>query len=474
VRRDYRQGNTVVGAIVTGVRRDLGNPDLESLVRSSAWAGGLDLNHYWSSRRWSLYAMFMGSRVEGSYEAIASTQLSSARYFQRPDADYLEYDTTGTSLTGYAGQISINKIAGKHGQGSLTYQEWSRVRDQRPRIPERGGQPRPLHACDVQGQHAAQGDPELGRVRLLQLVLEFRRRSHLSGVRRRGGRTFSNYWFGYLRGEWYPGSIDDRLTRGGPLSACRPAARSRPRSTPTPGARQRWDYHRAHLGRRGRTSAPAHCRHSVASIANVAWLRWLGERPPRKARAASVIGAVETFGSRYVFASLHQTQISLDTRVEWTFSPKLSFQLYVQPLIVSGDYTRFKELRAPRQFEFDVYGKQKGTVGTDSSGAVVIDPDAGGPAPSFDFSNPDFNFRSFRGNAVLRWEYRPGSALFLVWQQGRRPPRRSATSSSHATGTPSSTSTPRTSSPSATYWLATSAPAGRPRPPRVHFRSPVW
>jgi hypothetical protein len=120
-----------------------------------------------------------------------------------------------------------------------------------------------------------------------------------------------------------------------------------------------------------------------------------------------------------VFASLHQTQISLDTRVEWTFSPKLSFQLYVQPLIVSGDYTRFKELRAPRQFEFDVYGKQKGTVGTDSSGAVVIDPDAGGPAPSFDFTNPDFNFRSFRGNAVLRWEYRTGSALFLVWQQGR-------------------------------------------------------
>ena len=106
-------------------------------------------------------------------------------------------------------------------------------------------------------------------------------------------------------------------------------------------------------------------------------------------------------------------------RVEWTFSPKLSFQLYVQPLIVSGDYTRFKELRKPREFEFDIYGKQQGIVGSDSTGAVVIDPDAGGPAPSFSFSNPDFNFRSFRGNAVLRWEYRPGSALFLVWQQNR-------------------------------------------------------
>jgi hypothetical protein len=97
----------------------------------------------------------------------------------------------------------------------------------------------------------------------------------------------------------------------------------------------------------------------------------------------------------------------------------LSLQLYLQPLIVSGGYDDLKELRAPRTYEFDVYGGHRGTIQPDLSGGYIVDPDAGGPAPSFPVENPDFNFRSLRGNAVLRWEYRPGSALFLVWQQSR-------------------------------------------------------
>ena len=47
---------------------------------------------------------------------------------------------------------------------------------------------------------------------------------------------------------------------------------------------------------------------------------------------------------------------------------------------------------------------------------ITVDADgAGGPAPEFSFNDPSFTFRSLRGNAVLRWEYRPGSTLFLVW-----------------------------------------------------------
>jgi hypothetical protein len=120
-----------------------------------------------------------------------------------------------------------------------------------------------------------------------------------------------------------------------------------------------------------------------------------------------------------VFANIHQTTLAMDTRVEWTFTPALSFQLYAQPFVSAGQYYGFKEFLTPRKFDFAEYGVDRGTIARSASGAYTVDPDGGGPSPSFDFSDPTFNVRNLRGNAVLRWEYRPGSALFVVWQQQR-------------------------------------------------------
>jgi hypothetical protein len=128
--------------------------------------------------------------------------------------------------------------------------------------------------------------------------------------------------------------------------------------------------------------------------------------------------ATATYGTRYVFADLDQTQLTLATRVNWAFTPKLSLQLYLQPLLAAGEFAEFKEFLAPRTFDFGVYGRDLGTIAPDPDG-VVVDPDGPGPAPSFPIFDPDFNFRSLLGNAIVRWEYRPGSALFFVWQQRR-------------------------------------------------------
>jgi hypothetical protein len=125
-----------------------------------------------------------------------------------------------------------------------------------------------------------------------------------------------------------------------------------------------------------------------------------------------------TFGSRYVFATLAQKQLAMVTRVDWTFTPKLSLQLFAQPLIASGDFKDYKEFVRPRSFDFNIYGKDVGTI-AQNAGVYTVDPDGTGAAPAFSFGDRDFNERALRGNAVLRWEYRPGSALFLVWQQSR-------------------------------------------------------
>jgi Domain of unknown function (DUF5916) len=124
-----------------------------------------------------------------------------------------------------------------------------------------------------------------------------------------------------------------------------------------------------------------------------------------------------TYGKRYVFGELDQKTFSAGLRLNWTFSPTLSLQLYGQPLISSGNYTDFKELAAPRTFSFNHY-QQTGIINFDGT-TYVIDPDGPGPGLPVEFDNPDFNFKSLRGNAVLRWEYKPGSTLYFVWTQTR-------------------------------------------------------
>ena len=126
--------------------------------------------------------------------------------------------------------------------------------------------------------------------------------------------------------------------------------------------------------------------------------------------------ATHTYGSRYVFAELNQQTLSASIRLNWTFTPHLSLQLYVQPLISAGDYTNYKELSEPSTYDFMIYGTDSSTFDSETN---IADPDGDGPAQPIEIDNPDFNVKSLRGNAVLRWEYLPGSVIYFVWTQTR-------------------------------------------------------
>ena len=134
--------------------------------------------------------------------------------------------------------------------------------------------------------------------------------------------------------------------------------------------------------------------------------------------------ATTTYGKRYIFADLIYKELSAQIRVDWTLTPTLSFQLFAQPFISSGNFTNFKEFMRPRSFDFLAFGKDGSTItkNFNSDGSIEsydLDPDGSGPAQPINISNPNFNFVSLRGNAVLRWEYMPGSTLYLVWTQSR-------------------------------------------------------
>jgi hypothetical protein len=136
------------------------------------------------------------------------------------------------------------------------------------------------------------------------------------------------------------------------------------------------------------------------------------------------------YGTRYIFANIDQVTLSLDTRISVAFTPTLALDVYAQPFFASGHYYAFKQFDHPRQLHQSVYGIDVGSI-SEGDGEYCIDPT--GPAASarpvcdgpdatpgaFAILNPDFNTRSLRGNAVLRWEYRPGSTIYFVWEQTR-------------------------------------------------------
>jgi hypothetical protein len=129
-------------------------------------------------------------------------------------------------------------------------------------------------------------------------------------------------------------------------------------------------------------------------------------------------------GTRYVFGRLEQKTFSVDTRVNATFTPNLSLEMFAQPFLASGHYTSFKEFQRPKSLDMTIFGRDNGSTvvankDADGSTTYTVDPDGNGVAAPFTFSNPDFNIRSLRGTAVLRWEYRPGSTVFFVWTQQR-------------------------------------------------------
>jgi hypothetical protein len=131
-------------------------------------------------------------------------------------------------------------------------------------------------------------------------------------------------------------------------------------------------------------------------------------------------------GTRYVFGRLQQKTLSMDTRVNVTFTPNLTLEMFAQPFLASGKYSSFKEFAEVKSRHMNEFGRDNSsTVVTNrdpQSGAITgytIDPDGPGVAPAFTFGNQDFNLRSLRGTGVLRWEYRPGSTLYFVWTQER-------------------------------------------------------
>jgi hypothetical protein len=414
-----------IGFIGTAVNRSIDSALLETRLPQQAYVGGVDGHVFLDSRHdWVVYGGLSGSTVRGSRGAVLRLQRAEQRYYQRPDASYVTLDPAATSLSGWSGRANVHKNT-----GNVLFD--AGVWGISP-----GFEPNDLGfetQTDRGGGHGMVTFRKLtpdGLTRSRQLYVSKWWTFNYGGVCQGDGVLVSgsallrNYWnlnltLGNSWDTW-----DDKLTRGGPTTI-RPGIRSLDFGIGSDQRRRLWATVNGTLQDRNFGT----WRHALGVTLN--WRPWTAltmsltpswRRDHNEAQYLRTVPddtATATYGARYVFGQLEQTEVSIPLRMSLALTPRLSLQLYLQALLSTGDYPDIEELAAPRTFDFPVYGTDVGTIERDADGDYLIDPDGGGPAPPFTLRNPDFNFKSLRVNAVLRWEFRPGSAFYAVWTQRR-------------------------------------------------------
>ena len=384
------------GFMFTSVNRRLPG-ELEGSLRENSYFGGVDGHTLFKDKTWILEWLAGGSMVQGSEEAIARTQRSGARYYQRPDAEHVEYDPTRTSLTGWMSRVMLAKQKGRW-RPNLQVQMLSPGLE----INDIGFLPR----TDAISSHAVlqylNTDATKYTREISTWVAKYQNWNFAGDMTANGVAgnlylQFKNYWSAYLWGGGNPERISDQLTRGGPLMR-NPSYRylgggfgsdSRRRFSVTVEGEGVTD------GLGGSASflltSLTYRPTPAIRISLSPRYRVLNERSQYVTTIADP-SATETYGNRYVFATLDQRTLDVGVRTEWTMNARLSMQLYLQPFVASGDYHDYKYLTRPRTNDF---------------------------VPVAETDNNDFNFRSVRGSAVVRWEFRPGSAMYVVWNENR-------------------------------------------------------
>lgn len=423
VAKDFGQGRSAVGAIASLVHRSAVGPELDDIVPTDALAAGVDVRHKFHRDDYEVSGLAMASRVAGTPEAIARVAHTAPHFAQRGDASHLPDDTTRGSLEGFAAQARVAKVGGSW--------HWSLV----------GHALSPgFEVNDVGFQRNADWLLVVGTLAYERYQPgHFVRRWAVGtdqlgfgwsfGGERRAAVANANVTFD-LRSYWSGSvSVDHEFTalatdvlRGGP------ALLMPPRNTVavTLNSDSRRSFQLAFSGTAFRERATA--SHMVDLQPVVAWRatdRLALSAGPGYTRTVNgwqyIDRALADGVPHYILGRLDGTTVSLTGRVDYAFGPTCTLQLYAQPFVSTGRFAAFKEVRDPRASRpadrVATYRPDELTYDA-AAGLYRVDLDADGTG-DLAFADPDFSRRDFNANAVLRWEYRPGSTLYVVWSQQR-------------------------------------------------------
>ncbi len=422
IEQDFLEGGHTVGAMMTAVNRKV-LPSIPTL-RSEAYVGNIDGTHRWEKNTYVIRWQLAGSNIRGSQTAIIAAQRSSLHYFQRPDARHLSVDSGRTSLSGHLISLKAGKEAGTWQYGFSFYRtspgfdlsdvgfQWQQAGQQYIEFSGQYLQNRPEWifrdyrlSIIVEREWTAYGEPMWVWFRPVFFRANFTNNwsvsvnpvaivwSELSPTALRGGPGLreNNGWNSFVNvttDRRLPVSLDLWANTGGPI----------------------------HVDGYWYSLSPSlSVRPSDHLDATVGINYWANRNPSQWVGRFSALGE-----RRYVVAEIHQRTLSLTARVNWILTPRLSVELYAQPYVSSGAYRRFKEVVSPRAKNFaERYRTYQDEIVLAADGRYQVDLNRDGTV-DFAIPNPDFSSRQFRSTMVLRWEYLPGSVLFVAWQHGKQ------------------------------------------------------
>lgn len=418
VQKDFNERNSFIGGIFTATNRNL-NGNFKELHKA-AYTGGIDFQHNWKNREYFLDGNIIMSHVLGSAESIENTQRSITRLFQRIDATHVAVDPTRTSLTGTGGRIEL----GKAGGGNWRYNGgfiW--------RSPE-------LELNDVGFLRNTDQMIQFANLRYLwqvptktfrnasveaSQVTEYDFQKNLNRIRFEGegninwaNNATSNVGFGTsIRG------YSNAFLRGGPR--WRTADNRYVYGSFGSDRSKKFSYNLNFTFVDADENVFKRQRYSIGfnyqptDALNISLENQLELTQDRAQYVASL-----DFGNdkRYILGNINNDEFSTTIRFTYSINPNMSIQFYGQPFISRGRYSEFKFVNTAAADRFTdrvtIYDINQISPGTN---VYTIDENSDN-AIDYQFDKPDFSFAQFRSNLVARWEYIPGSEIFLVWAQG--------------------------------------------------------
>jgi hypothetical protein len=422
LQKDFNEGNTYLGGMVTAVNRRIDEQHLEFL-HSSAYSGGIDFVHKWNDRNWGLDAAFYLSQVNGTREAITRTQQSYIRSFQRPDAGYVELDTTRTSLMGQGGKLTVGKLG-----GNLKFMGGVAWKSPGLELNDIGYAQQVDNIFQIFWVGYRFYEP-FSIFREINLNLNQWVQFDFGGnVTAPGGNInwftrFTNFWSTFGSVNISGTQISNSALRGGP-------------ALKSPGNKNLF------LG--VNSNQQKKLTFSLSTSYNVSneedhrriqnYRVGIGYRPTKALRIDLSPGYSNSYDElqyvtqtnyendkRYILARIDRNTLNMSVRLNYNITPDLTIQYWGQPFVATGEYSAFKHITNSKA---DEYSNRFRAFSPDQisfnpeSGRYLVDENIDNTI-DYSFRKPDFNVKEFLSNLVVRWEYRPGSTLFLVWSQTR-------------------------------------------------------
>ncbi len=419
VQKDIKSGNTIIGGIFTSTNRNL-DANLSNIMHKAAYTGGADFTQYFNKKNWMFNLNAAFSLVEGSKAALKNTQESSAHYFQRPDNDYARLDTNRTSLSGTGGRMQIMKLNG----------HWNFIGASIWKSP--GFETNDLGYIRESDQilnliwaQYSQWEPK-GIYRRYNIntdiytIQNFGGDWVAKGFEWYGNMNLKNYWSVWTGGNLGSSSLSTGTLRGGPMIKLPGNVNARLGFST--------DYRKKLTFEVSANFTEGFENDSRELNANVS----LDYKPTNYLVLSLNPGYSKSFSElqyvtkltvddkdKYIFASIDRKTINTSFRINLNLSPNLTFQYWGQPFVATGKYFDYKFIQEPMA---DNYHDRFRTFSTNQ---IIADGDQynvdenGDGKTDFSFDRKDFNVREFLSNLVIRWEYNPGSSVYLVWSQTR-------------------------------------------------------